>query len=103
MVRTRRLVPAVQPEKLDRLVHTALERNPNLEAARHGLLAAQYKAQGGRWCAPAAARLTGQIGRAHINGSYLYGPTNAIDQAATLRHRADLAYNPDVFGATGGR
>jgi NodT family efflux transporter outer membrane factor (OMF) lipoprotein len=87
--------------QLDQLVRTALERNPNLEAARHGLLAAQYELKAVGGARLPQLDLTGQIGRAHINGSYLYGPTNAIDQTGNrFGIGPTLAYNLDVFGGT---
>jgi NodT family efflux transporter outer membrane factor (OMF) lipoprotein len=88
-------------DNLDQLVRAALAGNPDLEAARHGLKAAQYELK-----AVAGAELpqldaTGQIGRAHINGSYLYGPVNEIDVTGNRWQLGpELAYDLDPFGAT---
>lgn len=88
-------------EELDRLVRRALDGNPDLEAARHGLIAAQYELT-----AVAGAQLPqidagGQIGRARINGSLLYGPVNAISVTGNRWELGPtLAYDVDVFGGT---
>jgi NodT family efflux transporter outer membrane factor (OMF) lipoprotein len=86
---------------LDRLVRGALAGNPDLEGARHGLVAAQYelKAVAGSQLPQISA--TGQIGRAHINGSFFYGPVNAINATGNrFELGPELAYNLDPFGAT---
>lgn len=86
-------------EQLEQLVRAALERNPSLEAARHGLKAAQYELQAVAGAALPQFDATGQVGRAHINGSFLYGPVNAIDQTGNRFELGPaLAYNLDVFG-----
>lgn len=88
-------------EPLDGLVRAALAGNPDLEGARHGLLAAQYELR-----AVAGAQLpqldaTGQIGRTHLNGSYFYGPVNSLDVTGNRWELGPaLAYNLDPFGAT---
>jgi len=88
-------------EQLEQLVRAALERNPSLEAARHGLKAAQYELQAVAGAALPQFDATGQVGRAHINGSFLYGPVNAIDQTGNRFELGPaLAYNLDVFGGT---
>lgn len=90
-----------QSEALNQLVREALADNPDLDAARHGLLAAQYELK-----AVAGAQLpqldaTGQIGRAHINGSFLYAPVDAISATGNRWELGPtLAYNLDPFGAT---
>jgi NodT family efflux transporter outer membrane factor (OMF) lipoprotein len=90
-----------QSRPLDELVRTALERNPTLEAARHGLVAAQYELK-----AVAGAELpqldaTGQVARAHINGSAFYGPVDAIRATGNRFELGPaLAYNLDPFGGT---
>jgi len=90
-----------QSPQLDQLVRTALERNPSLEAARHGLVAAQYELQAVSGARFPQLDATGQIGRAHINGSFLYGPVNAIDQSGNRFELGPaLAYNIDLFGGT---
>jgi NodT family efflux transporter outer membrane factor (OMF) lipoprotein len=84
---------------LDALVREALDNNPDLEAARHGLLAAQFelKAVAGT----ALPRLDASLGaqRAHINGSFLYEPVNALTVTGNqFSIGPALAYNLDVFG-----
>jgi NodT family efflux transporter outer membrane factor (OMF) lipoprotein len=90
-----------QSPALDALVRAALAGNHNLAGARHGLVAAQFELQ-----AVAGAELPqidagGQIGRAHINGSFLYGPVNAIKATGNRWELGPtLAYNLDPFGGT---
>jgi NodT family efflux transporter outer membrane factor (OMF) lipoprotein len=88
-------------DSLDRLVRAALAGNPDLEAARHGLVAAQYELKAVAGTQLPQIDATGQIGRAHINGSYLYGPVNAITATGNRWELGPaLAYNLDPFGAT---
>jgi NodT family efflux transporter outer membrane factor (OMF) lipoprotein len=87
--------------QLDQLVHTALADNPDLTAARHGLVAAQYELKAVSGSQLPQLDATGQVGRAHINGSFLYAPTNAIDATGNrFELGPSLAYNLDPFGAT---
>jgi NodT family efflux transporter outer membrane factor (OMF) lipoprotein len=90
-----------QSGALDQLVRTALARNPSLEAARHGLVAAQYELKAVAGTQLPQLDASGQVGRAHINGSFLYGPVNAL---STTGNRFELgpalAYNLDPFGGT---
>jgi NodT family efflux transporter outer membrane factor (OMF) lipoprotein len=86
---------------LDQLVRAALAGNPGLDAARHGLLAAQYELKAVAGSQLPQIDATGQIGRAHLNGSFLYAPTNAIDATGNRWELGpSLAYNLDPFGAT---
>jgi NodT family efflux transporter outer membrane factor (OMF) lipoprotein len=86
---------------LDSLVRGALAGNPDLEGARHGLMAAQYELKAVAGTELPQIDATGQIGRAHINGSYLYGPTNEIKVTGNRFELGPaLAYNLDPFGAT---
>jgi hypothetical protein len=86
---------------LDQLVHAALEGNPSLAAARHGLLAAQYELKAVSGSQLPQIDATGQVGRAHINGSFLYAPTNTIDATGNrFELGPQLAYNIDLFGGT---
>jgi NodT family efflux transporter outer membrane factor (OMF) lipoprotein len=88
-------------ESLDRLVRATLAGNPDLEAARHGLQAAQYELKAVSGTQLPQIDATGQIARVHINGSYLYGPVNAINQTGNRWELGpSLAYNLDPFGAT---
>jgi NodT family efflux transporter outer membrane factor (OMF) lipoprotein len=87
--------------ELDRLVRAALAGNPDLEAARHGLLAAQWELKAVSGTQLPQLDASGQIGRAHINGSFLYSPVNSF--TATGNRFAlgpALAYNLDPFGGT---
>jgi NodT family efflux transporter outer membrane factor (OMF) lipoprotein len=86
---------------LDQLVRSALAGNPDLEAARHGLRAAQFELKAVAGSQLPQLDATGQIARAHINGSYFYGPVNAIDTTGNRWELGPaLAYNLDPFGAT---
>ena len=84
---------------LDELVRQALTSNPDLEGARHGLGAAQDELRAVAGTALPQIDATGQIGRAHINGSELYGPVNEIDATGDRYEIGpSLAYNLDLFG-----
>ena len=86
-------------EVLNTLVRDALTGNPDLEAARHGLQAAQLELSAVSGTALPQIDATGQVGRGHVNGSFLYGPVNEI--TATGNHfqlGPSLAYNLDLFG-----
>ena len=86
-------------EALNGLVRQSLLDNPDLDAARHGLMAAQFEFKAVSGSALPQIDATGQIGRAHINGSLLYEPVNAF--TATGNRFAlgpSLAYNLDPFG-----
>jgi NodT family efflux transporter outer membrane factor (OMF) lipoprotein len=86
---------------LDQLVRTALDRNPSLEAARHGLNAAQYELKAVAGSQLPQLDVTGQVARAHINGSVFYGPVDAIRATGNrFELGPTLAYNLDPFGAT---
>ena len=86
---------------LDQLVRAALAGNPDLEGARHGLLAAQYELKAVAGSQLPQIDATGQIGRAHLNGSFLYAPVNAIDATGNRWELGpSLAYNLDPFGGT---
>ena len=61
-------------DNLDRLVRMALAGNPDLEAARHGLKAAQYELQAVAGTQLPQIDASGQIARANINGSLLLRP-----------------------------
>jgi NodT family efflux transporter outer membrane factor (OMF) lipoprotein len=88
-------------ESLNQLVRTALANNPDLEGARHGLMAAQYELKAVSGSELPQLDLTGQIGRAHINGSVFYGPVDAINATGNrFALGPTLAYNLDAFGGT---
>ncbi|MBV8806298.1 MAG: efflux transporter outer membrane subunit, partial [Sinobacteraceae bacterium] len=81
------------------LVHQALVGNPDLEAARHGLSAAQFELQAVSGAALPQIDAAGQIGRAHVNGSEFYGPVNSLNATGNrFALGPSLAYNLDVFG-----
>jgi NodT family efflux transporter outer membrane factor (OMF) lipoprotein len=87
--------------ELDRLVRSALAHNPDLEAARHGLLAAQYELRAVAGTALPQIDATSQVGRARINGSFLYSPANTLQITGNRFELGPaLAYNLDVFGGT---
>jgi len=86
---------------LDQLVRSALAANPDLESARHGLMAAQFELKAVAGTELPQVDLTGGVGRAHINGSYFYGPVDAIDVTGNrFALGPELAYNLDPFGGT---
>jgi NodT family efflux transporter outer membrane factor (OMF) lipoprotein len=86
---------------LDRLVRSALAHNPDLEAARHGLLAAQYELRAVAGTALPQIDATGEVGRARINGSLLYSPVDTLQVTGNrFALGPTLAYNLDVFGGT---
>ena len=86
-------------EALNGLVRDALANNPDLEAARHGLLAAQYELQAVSGTALPQINASGGINRTHINGSFLYAPVNTLTTTANQYSIGPtLAYKLDVFG-----
>lgn len=86
-------------DALNSLVHQALLENPDLEAARHGLAAAQFELKAVSGSALPQIDATGQIGRAHINGSFFYGPVDALSATGyRFALGPSLAYNLDPFG-----
>ena len=86
-------------EALNTLVHEALAGNPDLEAARHGLKAAQLELTAVSGAALPQIDATGNVGRGHVNGSFLYGPVNEISATGNrFQLGPTLAYNLDIFG-----
>jgi NodT family efflux transporter outer membrane factor (OMF) lipoprotein len=84
---------------LAQLVHEALTSNPDLDAARHGLLAAQEELRAVSGAVSPQLDGRASVARAHANGSLLYAPVNAIDVTANLYSVGPtLAYQFDVFG-----
>ena len=84
---------------LDQLVRRALAANPDLESARHGLLAAQFELKAVAGTELPQVDLTGGAGRSHLNGSYFYGPVDAINVTGNrFALGPELAYNLDPFG-----
>jgi NodT family efflux transporter outer membrane factor (OMF) lipoprotein len=86
-------------DALNALVRQALTNSPDLDAARHGLIAAQYQLKAVAGSALPQIDGSGQVGRAHANGSFLYGPVNELDVTAD-QFSAGLAltYDLDLFG-----
>ena len=88
-----------QSPALDALVRAALAGNHDLAGARHGLVAAQFELQAVSGAELPQIDAAGQIGRGHINGSFLYGPVNAIKATGNRCELGpSLAYNLDPFG-----
>jgi NodT family efflux transporter outer membrane factor (OMF) lipoprotein len=86
-------------DALNALVHQALANNPDLDAARHGLVAAQYELKAVGGAALPQIDATGNVGRSHINGSFLYGPINEFNVTGNrFELGPTLAYNLDLFG-----
>ena len=86
-------------ETLNALVQEALTNNPDLEGARHGLLAAQHELQAVAGAALPRLDANGNISRAHVNGSFLYEPISAFSATGNqLNVGLALAYNLDAFG-----
>jgi NodT family efflux transporter outer membrane factor (OMF) lipoprotein len=86
-------------EVLNELVRQSLLDNPDLEAARHGLTAAQFELKAVSGSALPQIDAAGQIGRAHVNGSFLYEPVDAFRVTGNrFSLGPSLAYNLDPFG-----
>ena len=86
-------------EALNTLVHEGLAGNPDLEAARHGLKAAQLELTAVSGTALPQIDATGNVGRGHVNGSFLYGPVNEISATGNrFQLGPTLTYNLDIFG-----
>jgi NodT family efflux transporter outer membrane factor (OMF) lipoprotein len=86
-------------DALNGLVRQALANSPDLAAARHSLLAAQYELKAVSGAALPQIDVTGQVGRDHANGSLLYGPVNELNVTGNrFMLGPSLAYNLDLFG-----
>jgi NodT family efflux transporter outer membrane factor (OMF) lipoprotein len=86
-------------DALNGLVREALASSPDLDAARHGLLAAQHELRAVAGTALPRLDASGNISRAHVNGSFLYEPISAFSATGNqLNLGVALAYNLDVFG-----
>jgi NodT family efflux transporter outer membrane factor (OMF) lipoprotein len=86
---------------LDQLVRSALAGNPDLEAARHGLIAAQYELKAVSGEELPQVNATGGVARARVNGSFLYEPVSAfLVTGNQWQLGPSLAYNLDPFGGT---
>ena len=86
-------------DAVNRLVQEALAANPDLEAARHTLRAAQYELQAVAGTALPQVQLDAKAQRGKVNGSLLYEPDNTIQVTANqFSIGPALAYDLDVFG-----
>lgn len=86
-------------DALRQLAHEALSNNPDLEAARHGLLAAQQELRAVSGARYPQIDALASVARAHANGSLLYEPANAFTATADLYSIGPtLSYRLDVFG-----
>ena len=86
-------------DALNGLVREALIHNPDIEGARHGLLAAQHELEAVAGTALPRLDASSNISRAHVNGSFLYEPISAFSATGNqLNVGLALAYNLDVFG-----
>jgi NodT family efflux transporter outer membrane factor (OMF) lipoprotein len=86
-------------DALDQLVRQALSDSPDLDAARHGLAAAQDELRAVSGAELPQINAAGEIGRGHINGSQLYEPVNAFKATGNQYEIGpSLAYDLDPFG-----
>jgi NodT family efflux transporter outer membrane factor (OMF) lipoprotein len=86
-------------ERLDALVEQALRANPDLDAARHSLAAAQYELHAVAGTALPQIELGTHVMRARVNGSFLYEPDEAFQTTANqYSFGPSLVYDLDVFG-----
>ncbi len=86
-------------QALSSLVRQALANSPDLDAARHGLAAAQYELQAVSGTALPQISMGANVSRTHINGSYLYAPDSSMTITANRYTLGPtLAYNLDIFG-----
>ena len=86
-------------QSLNTLVQEALRANPNLEGARHSLLAAQYELQAVAGSALPQLEVGAKASRAKINGSFLYQPAETLQVTGNQYSLGpSLAYDLDVFG-----
>jgi NodT family efflux transporter outer membrane factor (OMF) lipoprotein len=86
-------------ERLNTLVEQALRANPDLDAARHSLAAAQYELHAVAGTALPQIALGAHVMRARVNGSFLYEPDEAFQATANqYNFGPTLVYDLDVFG-----
>ena len=85
-------------DALNALVRTALANNPDLEAARAGLAAAQSELRAAAGSALPRVVIATDATRARINGSFLYGPADAFSVTGErCSIGPSLAYSLDLF------
>ena len=86
-------------DAVNRLVQDALTANPDLEAARYNLRAAQYELQAVAGSALPHIEVDGKAQRGHVNGSLLYEPSGKLQITANqFSVGPSLAYDLDPFG-----
>lgn len=86
-------------DSLNSLIQEALRANPNLEAARHTLRAAQYELEAVAGSSLPQVELAAKATRTKANGSLLYEPNDRLQVTANqFSIGPALAYDLDVFG-----
>jgi NodT family efflux transporter outer membrane factor (OMF) lipoprotein len=86
-------------DALNALVHEALTNNPDLDAARHGLVAAQADLRAVAGGALPQVDANAGATRSRYNGSLLLEPANALTAVGnTYSMGATLSYPLDLFG-----
>lgn len=86
-------------DSLNAIVQEALRANPDLEGARHNLLAAQYELKAVAGSALPQVDFGAKATRARVNGSLLYEPPEMLQVTANQFNLGpSLAYDLDVFG-----
>ncbi|MBL6752043.1 MAG: efflux transporter outer membrane subunit [Nevskia sp.] len=84
---------------LDSLVQQALAGNPDLDAARHGLAAAQFELRAVAGSALPQVQGSADVSRSRLNGSFVNGPVAALGATANrFSVGPALAYDLDAFG-----
>jgi outer membrane protein TolC len=86
-------------DRLNQLVQESLLANPDLEAARHNLRAAEFELEAVAGSALPQVQLGAKAARAKVNGSLLYEPNDQLQITANqFTIGPSLAYDLDVFG-----
>ncbi len=86
-------------DAINRLVQDALRANPDLDAARHNLRAAQFELQAVAGSALPHLELDARAQRSRVNGSFLYEPPEKLQATANqFSIGPSLAYDLDIFG-----
>lgn len=86
-------------ESLNEIVQQALRANPDMEGARHNLLAAQYELQAVAGMELPQVDFGAKATRARVNGSLLYQPPERLQVTANQFNLGpSLEYDLDVFG-----
>jgi NodT family efflux transporter outer membrane factor (OMF) lipoprotein len=86
-------------DSLNRLVHEAIRANPDLEAARHSLGAAQYELRAVAGALLPQIQVNGAVARVHANGTTQLEPAEKLQPTANVFALVpSLEYDLDVFG-----